>query len=309
MEQIQVRPELLLTTNHASTETSKTTVTIGICVRNAEKTIRRTIESVNHQDYPHCFMELILVDDDSADFTLSIVKEIVSKLDFTCRVFHGPWQGLGKSRNTVVKNAHGDYIIWVDGDIVLAKDYVRKQVEFMEQNPRVGIAGGQFGILHGRNLIATLDNAEVVVKDHIYGKKARSKPIFVHFGMAGTILRVKAIRQVNGFDDNIRGAGEDADIANKITQAGWLIYTANEAIFYHEGKEKLRDVWTQNVWYGYSYFFLNITTVTPESLFSGIRYAHIAYTLLREKRAFLLPFYYYFKKLAWIFGFIRGYVG
>ena len=67
------------------------------------------------------------------------------------------------------------------------------------------------------------------------------------------------------------------------------------------------DVWTQNVWYGYSYFFLDIKTVTPETLFSGIRYSHIAYKLLREKRAFLLLFYYYFKKLAWVFGFMKGY--
>ncbi|MEM5867131.1 MAG: glycosyltransferase [Candidatus Aenigmatarchaeota archaeon] len=44
------------------------------------------------------------------------------------------------SINVVVKNASGKYIIWVDCDMILPKDHVQKQVEFMEQNPKVGIA-------------------------------------------------------------------------------------------------------------------------------------------------------------------------
>jgi len=284
-------------------------VTIGICARNAEKTIKKTVDSLLQQDYPHGLMELIFVDDGSEDQTLSILEGYdFREFGVDARIFRERWKGLGKSRNIVVADARGDYIVWVDDDIVLERAFVRKQVEFMEKHSRVGLAGGRFGTLSEGNLYATLDNAEVMAKDHLYGKKARSKPIFAHAGMAGTILRVKAIREVKGFNPKIRGAGEDADIAHKIANAGWLIYPGNDALFYHKGKEKLIDVWNQNVWYGFSYYSLEIRTATTEALLSAVLYSHVAYKLLHDKRVFLLPLYYYFKKLGWLFGFVKGYL-
>jgi len=40
----------------------------------------------------------------------------------------------------MVDNASGEYIEWVDSDVVLPKNYLRKQVEFMDRNPGVGAA-------------------------------------------------------------------------------------------------------------------------------------------------------------------------
>ncbi len=287
-------------------------VTIGICVRNEEKTIKKAVESVLHQDYPHNLMEVIFVDDGSSDSTLSIINDYVTnKMDVITKVFSGKWQGLGRARNIVVKNAKGDYIIWVDGDMVLRDDYVRKQVKFMEENQRVGLAGGKFGIFHGKNLIVALDNAEFLAKDYLFGKKTRSKPILYHLGFAGSILRVKSIEQVGSFNPNIKGAGEDVEIIHKITKAGWLIHTANEAIFYHRREDTLRKVWKQNKQYGYDYYFLkliDVWNIEPKVLFYGILYPHIAYKLLHEKRVFLLIFYYYYKKLGWMLGFLKAHI-
>lgn len=285
---------------------NKPKVTIGICVRNNEKTIRKAIESVINQDFPHNLMEIIFVDDGSEDNTLSIIQDYASKIDIKTIVFHGAWKGLGQSRNTAVNNARGDYIIWVDGDIELTRNYVRKQVEFMEQHPKVGIAGGKFGFVHERNPIAALENIECVVIDYLYGNKARSKPVFTRTG--ASIYRVSAIKQVNGFDPNIKGSGEDTDVAYKIGEAGWLIYTANDAVFYHKGKGTLKDLWNQNAWYGYGQRFLKKKTITSKALIAGILYPFIAYKLMHQKKAFLLPLLYYFKKIAWCFGFIKSHI-
>ena len=50
----------------------KPIVTIGICVKNTEKTILDAINSILEQDYPTDLMEIIFVDDGSEDRTLSI---------------------------------------------------------------------------------------------------------------------------------------------------------------------------------------------------------------------------------------------
>lgn len=288
----------------------KPVVTIGICVRNGEATLKKTIESIISQDFPNELMEIIFVDDGSEDRTLQIINDYVSKMDIKAKVFHHKWKGLGPSRNTVVNNAEGKYIVWVDDDIVLTRDYVGKQVKFMEQNPNVGIAAGKFGILHKTNLIAALENVERVVMDYIYGNKTRSKPV-KDDRIAGSIFRVRTIRQVNGFDNDIKGSGEDFDAAYKISEAGWLLHLSNEAILYHGEKETLKDLWNQSFWYGYGQHFLfhkKKKMISPTTLIAGILYPHIAYKLMHKKKVFLLPLQYYFKKIAWFFGFLKSHM-
>ena len=66
-------------------------------------------------------MEVIFVDDGSEDETLSIINSYVPRMDVKVKVFHHGWKGLGLSRNVVVDSASGDYIIWVDGDMILPR--------------------------------------------------------------------------------------------------------------------------------------------------------------------------------------------
>jgi len=107
-------------------------VTIGICVKNGSDTILGALESVMAQSFPHEQMEVIVVDDGSEDGTLSVVHGYASKIDMPVKILHYAWQGIGQSRNTVAKNALGKYIVWVDSDMVLSKNFVKEQVKFME---------------------------------------------------------------------------------------------------------------------------------------------------------------------------------
>ena len=134
-------------------------VSIGICIRNCEKTIDRVIHSIIQQDYPHKLMELIVVDDGSTDMTFNHVKRLTSKIGIYMKVYRQNWKGLGAARNIVVRNAKGKYIIWVDGDMELPKDHVRKQVEFMEKNPKVGAAKARYKSLNSAKNVVILENS------------------------------------------------------------------------------------------------------------------------------------------------------
>jgi len=141
--------------------TMKPTVTIGICIRNCEASIKEVVDSILNQNFPHELMEVIFVDDGSEDETLSVLKDYASRMDMQVMIFHSEWRGLGQSRNVVVSNAMGDFIVWVDGDMTLPPDHVRKQVEFMEKNPKVGIAKGKYGILSKAKTITALENKPI----------------------------------------------------------------------------------------------------------------------------------------------------
>lgn len=285
-------------------------VTIGVCVRNCSSTIRRAIESILAQDYPHELMEVIFVDDGSSDETLSIINEYVSKMGMKVKVFNHEWRGLGYSRNVVVENATGKYIIWVDGDMVLLKDHVRLQVMFMEKNPKVGIGKARYGIYNTKNLPAFLENVAAVVE---FSSDDWTISDYRPLGTGGSICRVDAIREVNGFNVDIKGVGEDMDLEFKVKNAGWLL-AITPALFYEIRRERWKDLWNEYFWHGAGgKFVLNhikhsrgvlFKIFPPFAILILFKRSISAYRLVRKKRVFLLPFHWIFKRAAWLAGFI-----
>lgn len=286
-------------------------VTIGVCVKNAEETIKEAVQSMFDQDFPHDLIELIVVDGCSTDETLTIIKECLSKSDIKHKVFSEK-DGLGLARQIIVDNADGDYIIWVDGDVILPNDHVRKQVDFMKQNPRVGIAAGRHEVCLEDGLVASLEDVSYVAVDFKYCGEVFSRLP----GTAGSIYRVKAIRQVGGFDVHLRGVGEDIEAARRIREAGWLVYRGTEAVFYERRQKTWKGLWDHYFWYGYGAYSvihknrraIELHKMVPIAGFlAGIWYSVIAFKLKRQNWVFLLPFHYAFKRIAWCLGFIKAY--
>ena len=294
----------------------KPKVTIGVCVRNSFTTLHEAIESIICQDFPHELMELIFVDDGSEDNTLSIIKEYVSRIDIPAKVFHTSWKGLGHARNIVATNAEGDFILWVDGDMVLSRDFVRKLVEFIEQHPKVGIAKGKQSLEPGGNMLATLESysrAASRMVDYQSGK-ARSKAL----GTGGSIYRIEVIRQAGGFDENLRGYGEDSDIEIRVRKTGWSLATTDAKFLdYERHALTWKSLWSRYWRRGYfTHYFLHknrgllkhYRMLPPMAFLTGFLHTSTLFKLTREKKVFLLPFQYVFKMSAWYFGFTRSHL-
>lgn len=279
-------------------------------MRNSSSTIRETIESLISQDFPHELIKIVFVDDGSEDNTLAIIQKYVSKLDIAANIFHTNWRGLGPARNIVVDNATGEFIIWVDGDMMVPKDHVRKQVEFMRKNPEVGIAKARYGLLSDQNLVSVLDNAPFMVDD------SRSEEILDPKlpGTGGAIYRVEAIRQVGGFDHHLKGVGEDQDAAYRVRSAGWVLERSN-TFFYEKKQDSWASVFRRYFWYGYGNYLLYrknkrifkiYKLIPPASFLAGLLYSFPSYRLIQRKAVFLLPLYSVFKSVAWCYGFIKA---
>lgn len=294
----------------------KPIVTIGMCLRNCENMLRDAIDSIVKQDFPHEQMQIIFVDDGSEDRTPQIISDYVSRMDIKAKVFQTKWQGLGPARNLIVNNADGDYIIWVDADEILTESYVRKQVEFMEKNPKVAITTGVVKLVP-RNLVLNLELIPGIINHANYGNpkgliwKTERMP-----GTGGTTFRIKALKQVNGFDGKLTGVGEDQDVAYSIREAGWLI-RMNDAPFYefHGRMSTFQDLWKKYLWYGKgaqkiyrkNRGMFSFPRMSPLAGFiTGVFYSLTAYKLLHQKKVFLLPLHYGLKMTAWMLGFIQG---
>jgi len=283
-------------------------VTIGLCVRNAENTVGQAIDSILNQDFPREKMELIVVDGRSTDATLAVIKSRLKGSGLKTRIFHEN-MGLGYARQLVIDNAEGKFIIWVDADMILPKNFVTKQVTFMEENPKIGIAKGRYGLHEKKSLVAMLEDVEFAVSFRHKGE-ANSPAL----GASGCIYRVEAVKQAGGFDPYMRGVGEDQDVENRVRLAGWLLYVS-PAIFYEKRRETWKSLWSEYFWHGVgaAYLFKKnrraikiIRMLPPVALFIEVLRIPTAYKLTGSFAVFLLPFHYVFKRIAWMLGFIKG---
>ena len=97
-------------------------ISIIVPVYNIENYIERCIDSIIGQTYDN--LEVILVDDGSTDKSGLVCDEYAQK-DSRVKVIHKENGGLSSARNCGLDNAHGDFIMFVDGDDYISKSMCR----------------------------------------------------------------------------------------------------------------------------------------------------------------------------------------
>ena len=96
-------------------------VSVIVPIYNVERYIYKCVKSLMLQDY--CNIEIILVDDGSPDNSGRIIDEL-SKEDKRIIVIHKTNGGVSTARNSGLLQATGEYVMFVDGDDWVEKDYV-----------------------------------------------------------------------------------------------------------------------------------------------------------------------------------------
>lgn len=94
-------------------------ISIIVPVYNVEHELSRCVDSILNQSYTN--IEVILVDDGSTDRCPSICDAFVMK-DRRVRVIHKPNGGLSSARNAGLREASGEWILYVDSDDYILND-------------------------------------------------------------------------------------------------------------------------------------------------------------------------------------------
>lgn len=99
-------------------------VTIGVPIYGVEKYIERCAISVLNQSYSN--IEFIFCDDCTPDRSVQILENVVnnysSRIKTNIKIIrHEVNKGLAAARNSIIRNASGDFIFWVDSD-----DYIEE---------------------------------------------------------------------------------------------------------------------------------------------------------------------------------------
>jgi len=109
-------------------------VSIIVPIYNVEKYLRKCIESILNQTYKN--IELILINDGSPDNSADICVEY-SKRDKRIKFISQDNSGVSIARNTGIKEATGDYILFIDSDDYIEKYTIETLVNSVEDKDMI----------------------------------------------------------------------------------------------------------------------------------------------------------------------------
>ncbi len=102
-----------------------------IPVYNGEKTIARLVTQILNQSYTD--FELILIDDGSTDKSLKTIENMAQQ-DSRIIALSKPNGGPSSARNLGLKKAHGEYIIFYDGDDEIDSSKLSETLQLAENS-------------------------------------------------------------------------------------------------------------------------------------------------------------------------------
>lgn len=207
-------------------------VTIGMTAFDAESTIERAVHSALAQSWRP--MEIVVVDDCSTDRT----SEILSRLSAghpALRVFRNPTNGgVAVSRNRILAEARGEFVVFFDDDDESLPDRVEAQLRRILDYERDFAAGAPVICHTARRLI--YPHGREHVAPTMGQRKERPAPAGLPVAeriLLGTALeggygacptcsqmgRLSTYHALGGFDPLYR-RGEDTDLNVRLAKAG-----------------------------------------------------------------------------------------
>jgi glycosyltransferase involved in cell wall biosynthesis len=129
-------------------------VSIVIPVYNVSKYLAATVHSVLDQDFAD--WEMLIIDDGSTDNTKEIAFDLQSK-ESRITVYLKENSGVSDTRNYGMRLANGEFIVFLDADDMLGKDFLRSRLDALEQNENVAVCG---------SMVACIDEYGKVLDEH-----------------------------------------------------------------------------------------------------------------------------------------------
>ena len=233
-------------------------VTIYIPTYNAEKTISFSIEALLKQTLvPN---QIIVINDCSTDDTLKNIILYKDKIEIINNKIN---KGLGYCRNLGIKLAKNKLVASIDSDVVPEKNWLENLYNSLVRNNSI-YCGGKLIEKNTNNNIYNKWRSSHLVQN--WGDKQIKNPPFI-FG-CNNILNKEIIKELGGYDDNLKTNGEDVEFSKKISEKKLSTFYDNTAVCYHIQNDNLSSL-SQRYWrhrtYGYKikkfsfYKFIKIT--------------------------------------------------
>jgi len=172
--------------------------------------------------------------------------------------------GFGKAINIGIQQGDAPYVVLLNPDTFLVKGFFETAIEYLNQNPDVGILGPKIldpggsvqgsarsfptllTAFFGRKSLLTrlLPNNRITLQNILTLRSDGTTPMEVDWvSGAGLFVRRKALEDVGLMDERFFMYWEDADLCRRMWESGWkVLYFPKSAMIHHVGVSSRRLV-------------------------------------------------------------------
>lgn len=221
--------------------------------------------------------EVWVVDNGSTDGTPEVVRDLFPRVNLLVNENNPGFGAANNQAMTAASTAKPRYYFLLNPDTVVRPCALKLLVEFLDQNPDVGMAGARLVFGDGRfqHSAFTFPRIRQLLFDlfpmpaRLYESPANGryprrlyageKPFAVDHPLGATMMvRRDVAEATGGFDESFYMYCEEIDWCWRIRQAGWKIYTVPTAEIIHYGGGSTGQIAAQsmiNLWTSRARFY------------------------------------------------------
>lgn len=229
-------------------------VSIIIVNWNGKKYLEKCLSSLRAQNYKK--VETILVDNGSADDSVSWVREKFPEVKI---IENDKNLGFAQANNIGYESSKGAYVLFLNNDTEVKKDFLIELVKVLEENKEIGGAQGKIFLMGQPNRLDSV-GAFLTPTGFLYHFGVRkkdspkySKRIYIHTAKGACMMFKRKVLEkvkVEGeiFDQRYFAYFEESDLCHRVWLAGYKIVFVPNSVIYHEmgaTSSKLRSSFIQ----------------------------------------------------------------
>lgn len=205
-------------------------VSVLVPAHNEEETLHEVVESVANLTYHN--IELVLIDDGSADQTLAVMHQLKEKYQAQFPIKIVPIiknGGKANALNVGLDSAEGEYLLCLDSDAYVDQDALKQMMREFYTDPTVGAVAGRPVVRNRTTLLGRLQLLEYIgIIDII--KRGQSFITGHITTVSGVIVvyRKKAVQEVNRW--TVEALTEDIDMTWKLYTHHWRVAYCPQAV-------------------------------------------------------------------------------
>ena len=205
-------------------------ISVIVPVYNVEKYIDKCLESIIKQTFQD--FEVILVNDGSTDSSQKIIDKYVDNYPDKFKSYNKVNGGVSSARNYGFKNSHGEYIVYVDPDDVLASSFLEELYKNTQiKSIDVSICGYSFIKSQDEEIQSKNNSVTVYDKRKFLNRFLLRDISFLVVSML--IKRSILVENYIMFDEKIKFSEDQVFIWNIILSANNIAYSSAKLYGYY----------------------------------------------------------------------------
>jgi len=209
-------------------------MSVIICTYNRADLLKGALETLNDQYMPRGDYQIIVVDDGSTDKTEHMTKLMAKGMYERLEYYRIEHAGRAAARNKGLKEAQGDWILFVDDDILAPPDLLQEHFDYHKTRPHIVVRGP----------IINIKQYQIPDKHSASWRDYSS----AFFCTCNASVSKFALLQVGGFDESFMEYGfEDNELGWRLREKGWNAQFNSKAIVYHYKPEQPKEHMTHMI--------------------------------------------------------------